>query len=609
VEPGAAGTTANRGNTPFGGIVGTEARGNIAPPESADPPAAGRGGFDASIGAGTETAGDGGFLFADLPPGNYILAVRMEHYVSQEYGQRAVRGRGRPISIGPGERRDNLDFHLTKLGVIAGTVVDENGAPLVGAEVQALSYSPNPGGRILAAVGDPRKTDDLGRYRLDDLQPDAYLVVARAVERPSIPAGPRGGPRGGVGARGGAVGAGPAGQGRGGPAGPGGRGGGVAGRGNASQAVPSPFPQVFVPVFHPDAPHPAQAGAVKVPAGGEVRGIDFRIRPTPSAELTGTVLPLPDAPAGKTGEPVGAEVSLVPVGYAGSLLPGMHMLLGDVLSRLHEPRSVMAEDNGSFKFTGVVPGAYRIVAVRGRGDDRVAAIQDVDIRPASTQSVTLALVRGIDIRGQVYAEGQAPPGFQIQRLDVQLSIYPDLYFVSGLSNIAAKVGADGAFVLRNAVPNARYRIAVGGLVRDQTVGYVNAARYGDGDPFDPPIVPKDREALLQVQIGFAPGRVEAVVLDRGKPRQGVPTVLIPQIRNRYEFYRELNSDAEGRVAFADVPPGDYKLFAWEDAERGRWFDPQFLQQYEERGRLIHVEKAGTSTHVVEIIGAEGGELQ
>jgi hypothetical protein len=41
-------------------------------------------------------------------------------------------------------------------------------------------------------------------------------------------------------------------------------------------------------------------------------------------------------------------------------------------------------------------------------------------------------------------------------------------------------------------------------------------------------------------------------------------------------------------------PGDYVLFAWQDIERGQYLDPDFIQQYEDIGKPIHVEEGGST---------------
>jgi hypothetical protein len=94
-------------------------------------------------------------------------------------------------------------------------------------------------------------------------------------------------------------------------------------------------------------------------------------------------------------------------------------------------------------------------------------------------------------------------------------------------------------------------------------------------------------------------------MDRDKPQQGVFTVLIPHDRGRFDLYKTTNSGADGKVSFSNVPPGDYKIFAWEEVKQRAWQDPLYMEKFEDMGRLIHVEKAGSSSENVQVIKAEG----
>jgi hypothetical protein len=90
-------------------------------------------------------------------------------------------------------------------------------------------------------------------------------------------------------------------------------------------------------------------------------------------------------------------------------------------------------------------------------------------------------------------------------------------------------------------------------------------------------------------------------MDRDKPQQGIITVLVPQDRGRLDLYKTANSGAEGKVSFANVPPGDYKIFAWEEVKQGAWQDALYMEKFEEKGRLVHVEKAGASNENIAVI--------
>ena len=39
-----------------------------------------------------------------------------------------------------------------------------------------------------------------------------------------------------------------------------------------------------------------------------------------------------------------------------------------------------------------------------------------------------------------------------------------------------------------------------------------------------------------------------------------------------------------------LPIVDYKVFAWENVEKGTWIDSTFLRLYEDRGLTIHVDE-------------------
>ncbi len=71
--------------------------------------------------------------------------------------------------------------------------------------------------------------------------------------------------------------------------------------------------------------------------------------------------------------------------------------------------------------------------------------------------------------------------------------------------------------------------------------------------------------------------------------------LVPEGRRRSnsEYYRVAIADQSGRFVIGSVVPGEYLLFAWQDIERGQYMDPDFIQQYEDSGKPIHVDEGGS----------------
>ncbi len=77
-------------------------------------------------------------------------------------------------------------------------------------------------------------------------------------------------------------------------------------------------------------------------------------------------------------------------------------------------------------------------------------------------------------------------------------------------------------------------------------------------------------------------------------------VLVPMGKRRENpyFYRTTLTDALGKFSLQGVPPGEYRIFAWDDVDSGAWQDPEFLAVYEERGtRVTVVEGAILATDV------------
>jgi hypothetical protein len=86
--------------------------------------------------------------------------------------------------------------------------------------------------------------------------------------------------------------------------------------------------------------------------------------------------------------------------------------------------------------------------------------------------------------------------------------------------------------------------------------------------------------------------------DKGAPAAGVTIVLVPQNpkrRERADWYRTATTDPNGKFSMAGAPPGDYKLFAWEDVEGSAWLDPEFLRPVENQGKPITVREGGSET--------------
>src|SRR5207245_10583063 len=89
-------------------------------------------------------------------------------------------------------------------------------------------------------------------------------------------------------------------------------------------------------------------------------------------------------------------------------------------------------------------------------------------------------------------------------------------------------------------------------------------------------------------------QIEVNGMNDDKPSPLASVILVPdgEQHTQPSEYRQARSDRLGRFAMRNVPPGDYMLLAWEQVENDAYFDPDFLGQYEDRGRAVHVEEGG-----------------
>jgi hypothetical protein len=150
--------------------------------------------------------------------------------------------------------------------------------------------------------------------------------------------------------------------------------------------------------------------------------------------------------------------------------------------------------------------------------------------------------------------------------------------------------ADGTFRF-DSVTSGRYRIAVAA----QGGAYVENALYSGADALNVPIqIDRDGDAI-HLWIGFAAGRIDAVVEHAGQAFPNARVLLAPATRTRFDLFKTASSDRDGRVSFSNVPPGSYKLFAWESLARiNAYRNPRFLEPFESYGRPIAVGKTDTA---------------
>lgn len=481
----------------------------------------------------------GKFTIPNVTPGRYRLTVERQGYVRTEYGQRQPGRAGATITLNGGQKMGDLLFRLLEDGVISGRVTDEDGEPVISGNVQVMRLAYARGQKQLVPAGGGA-TNDKGEYRVFGLTPGRYFVSATASPQFGGPGGAR-----------------------------------------FSQESPA-LEEVYAPSFYPGTTDPQNAMPLQVGAGDEITSIDLSIAPQRAFRIRGriTAPPQPDASQQRRG---GIQATLLRRTSSGSL------------GRAMAQQAQVDQEQGTFEFRAVLPGAYLLMTATSDGRRWVSHREPVDVGRADIEGINIVMGSGIDVGGKVRLEGMA--GVTLNQ--VRVSVVPrDEQFFGVPSSVA---GPDGTFTLPG-LSTETYFFQVQGVPPGS---YLKSARIGGEELVETGIaIPAKAGSALELVVSGNAGRVEGVVLDSDSlPAAAVTVVLVPSARRRANptFYRTATTDAQGKFTMQSLPPGDYKLFAWDDVDPGAWQDAEFLAPFEERGAKITIAEGSALVAEVKLL--------
>ena len=121
------------------------------------------------------TDAEGHFQMDAVQPGNYRVTLERNGFVTTNHRSRAYSATS--LSLIAGQDITGLLFRMLPAGVIQGKIVDEDGDPLSGVQVVAMSPTSQNG------FGGAQ-TNDLGEYRIGGLPQGEFLVMALTSQAP-----------------------------------------------------------------------------------------------------------------------------------------------------------------------------------------------------------------------------------------------------------------------------------------------------------------------------------------------------------------------------------------------------------------------------------------
>ena len=229
------------------------------------------------------TGGDGRFVFRDLPAGSFTITATKGGYADGASGRRVIGGPAQPVALTAAQRTAELAVRIWKNGVIAGTIVDEAGEPVVGVQVRTARRIVSAGRRRFVPPAPRSRPTIAARIGSSNLLPGEYLIAAtcRLISAnvslfTDVARTGRG--SGGMAALA-----------------PPGNANGIQigdamlalGRGGAIPPPPRDGRlQIYPTMFYPAARTPAQATTITLGSGEERMGVDFQLQPVPTARVS-----------------------------------------------------------------------------------------------------------------------------------------------------------------------------------------------------------------------------------------------------------------------------------------------------------------------------------
>ncbi len=573
---------------------------------------------------------DGQFVIRGLRKGTLYLNVTREGYLDATLGQRRPMGSAQPLQLDDGQRVTNVDVRMWRPAVIAGTIVDEAGEPVIGARVTAFS-------RLLVA-GRARyrqaadwMTDDRGQYRIAGLLPGDYTVsvVSPNVSVPSSTVdmlytaftetartGSGSGRTYAVYREVGSV-------------------GGVLAEPGSGQALnvddqvmtvttlaAPPIIRtdgtmlVYPTMFYPASRTAAQAGVVAVRSGEERSGVDLQLVPVPTVRVTGFVAG-PDGPAPYTAVrlmpgtadsladplPVAATVTDAGGAFTFPSVPSGDYTLS--VMRLPDPpglaelraRTSVIQSGGTTIMAGMPP-VPEAVPPPVLPDPTLCAEVPLNVGNRSVTDIVVPLQPGPRATGRIeFAGATDPPSAQqIQNMRIALERADGTSLPQRLSFDTGHPDENARFITAG-VPPGRYLLRVTNTIQ----GWFFLGAMADGrDISDTPV--DLRKDMTDVVLTFTdrPTTITGIVRDGARVDGDANVIAFPVDSASWvnqgisqRRLRTTRAAKDGTYTLPPLPPGEYYVAAVKDEAGIDPYDPALLDSltpYARQVRLIEGEK-------------------
>jgi hypothetical protein len=303
---------------------------------------------------------------------------------------------------------------------------------------------------------------------------------------------------------------------------------------------------------------------MELPAGRETQ-VDFSVRQVPAVRVRGTVSGMP--------KNQGAAVTLQQRGAS----------RGPVNVR---PANITPD--GHFEVRGVTPGSYVLATDYWEAGNRLTARVPVEVGGADVEGIAIHLEQGPSISGSVRVEsttGKTLPN-QAWALNLRSSD-------QALGGGQLKWGKDHAtFTIADTTPGT-YRLEG----TPPPPFYLKSAMLGGRDLTREEMPIGQSVGQLEVVISDDSGSIKGVVQDSdGQPAARATVMAMQEGRSPRNFA----SGPDGHFRIANLAPGDYRIYAWDDIAQVEYADAEWMQRHGGKGQPATVSPGQTVSLKLEL---------
>jgi protocatechuate 3,4-dioxygenase beta subunit len=248
--------------------------------------------------------------------------------------------------------------------------------------------------------------------------------------------------------------------------------------------------------------------------------------------------------------------------------------------------NAQAAEDGTFEVWGLAPGSYTLrTSFQDQGENYTGLAQ-VEVGATGVSKTEIAGMPDFEMNGSVRIEGTQPP--PMRYVSVEFMTVGDSPF-----NIF-RVGAGGPkFLIQGKLHlETHYRVNAVNLPDDY---YLKSVAVAGREVSKNDVVVNAKHSQLELVVSPDGGHVEGTVLDfKNQPVRSSYVMLAPDVAELDpDQILQSGSDANGKFVLRGVPPGPYKLIAFEDVNvTDLMAQPDVLKRFVDQGQALSVGESG-----------------